>query len=528
MESFLILTHEDRMRCVLDDSLYKKTRIKFISIRGMKIEPGKNAYSTMLADVFKDQFSYIDDGSEQIIAYKVINSQAMTNHKKSKEQKICFHMACGSCGTKFDLSTTKESWMKRGSLKITFVRCRCQPIRNAQANAQVAQVGPASPAVQVAAQVVDAQDNAQDNAPVGPAVVQVDVHVSLILFEAPVGPADAVVQVGPLILFEAQANAQVAQVDADAQIVDAEAPADAVVQVAQVGPAEAPVDAVVQVGSANAQVVQVAQAVQVAAQVVDVQDNAQVGPVGPAVQVADADVQIVQDNAPDVQVGPAAQVVDAQDNAPVSPADVQVDAPDAPLIHFEAPDGPVNAEVADVEGPVDEIMEIDEEAPVIQVGHDEGPVAINEVILGIEATARIVITELRRQLDVATARVVTAEVAEKKSKDRRVAAIKRSTVFTVAAEKKEAVAIKRAEMAEAAVVRQEAVRAMLAADCVVCGESLLGNVQLPDLATTRCGHIFHMDCLETWLVRAKECPNCRQDLTIQYSWSKLFAPWNEP
>lgn len=54
-------------------------------------------------------------------------------------------------------------------------------------------------------------------------------------------------------------------------------------------------------------------------------------------------------------------------------------------------------------------------------------------------------------------------------------------------------------------------------DCVVCAELLESSVS----ACIPCGHVFHLDCLGTWLTEHKNCPMCRKkyeltDMQILY------------
>ena len=46
--------------------------------------------------------------------------------------------------------------------------------------------------------------------------------------------------------------------------------------------------------------------------------------------------------------------------------------------------------------------------------------------------------------------------------------------------------------------------------CSICSDPL---VQTDDIFYTRCGHVFHLQCLNAWLERSKSCPQCREKVT---------------
>ena len=50
-------------------------------------------------------------------------------------------------------------------------------------------------------------------------------------------------------------------------------------------------------------------------------------------------------------------------------------------------------------------------------------------------------------------------------------------------------------------------------NCSICLELILEiwNTE-PKACVTKCGHIFHYNCLKKWFIEMKECPNCRADL----------------
>lgn len=46
--------------------------------------------------------------------------------------------------------------------------------------------------------------------------------------------------------------------------------------------------------------------------------------------------------------------------------------------------------------------------------------------------------------------------------------------------------------------------------CSICSDQL---IQSDDIFYTRCGHVFHLHCLTSWLERSKSCPQCREKVT---------------
>lgn len=59
-------------------------------------------------------------------------------------------------------------------------------------------------------------------------------------------------------------------------------------------------------------------------------------------------------------------------------------------------------------------------------------------------------------------------------------------------------------------------------ECVVCAESLHKSIS----ACIPCGHVFHLDCLGTWLTDHKSCPMCREEYDLT-DMQTLFLPENE-
>ena len=50
------------------------------------------------------------------------------------------------------------------------------------------------------------------------------------------------------------------------------------------------------------------------------------------------------------------------------------------------------------------------------------------------------------------------------------------------------------------------------AECPICFENLRSS---KDIVTTNCNHIFHKDCLDSWLIYSNTCPCCRFQLRVQ-------------
>lgn len=59
-------------------------------------------------------------------------------------------------------------------------------------------------------------------------------------------------------------------------------------------------------------------------------------------------------------------------------------------------------------------------------------------------------------------------------------------------------------------------------ECVICNEDLLLVVCKEDIlkkayiTTIPCGHVFHLNCLETWININKNCPICRKKYAAKH------------
>ncbi|KAK2995699.1 hypothetical protein RJ640_001748 [Escallonia rubra] len=61
------------------------------------------------------------------------------------------------------------------------------------------------------------------------------------------------------------------------------------------------------------------------------------------------------------------------------------------------------------------------------------------------------------------------------------------------------------------------------ADCAVCLDGLAGGDWCRRLPA--CGHVFHAECLDTWLVRVTNCPICRARVRLDTAASGSLAPF---
>ncbi|XP_032685405.1 E3 ubiquitin-protein ligase TRAIP-like isoform X2 [Odontomachus brunneus] len=55
--------------------------------------------------------------------------------------------------------------------------------------------------------------------------------------------------------------------------------------------------------------------------------------------------------------------------------------------------------------------------------------------------------------------------------------------------------------------------------CTICRDNF---IQSDDISVTRCGHIFHLNCLSRWLTRSNSCPECRKK-TSQEKIQRLYV-----
>ena len=49
-------------------------------------------------------------------------------------------------------------------------------------------------------------------------------------------------------------------------------------------------------------------------------------------------------------------------------------------------------------------------------------------------------------------------------------------------------------------------------NCVICSDDFNS---VKEIMATKCGHIFHSQCLFEWLDRSKTCPNCRNPTHVE-------------
>ncbi|CEM26902.1 unnamed protein product [Vitrella brassicaformis CCMP3155] len=59
--------------------------------------------------------------------------------------------------------------------------------------------------------------------------------------------------------------------------------------------------------------------------------------------------------------------------------------------------------------------------------------------------------------------------------------------------------------------------------CIICRDSLYeGDKKLP------CGHVFHIECLKSWLVQQQSCPTCRADIPLHAPTTSADADTDTP
>lgn len=51
-------------------------------------------------------------------------------------------------------------------------------------------------------------------------------------------------------------------------------------------------------------------------------------------------------------------------------------------------------------------------------------------------------------------------------------------------------------------------------NCTICFETIEENAEIADL---ECKHLFHFDCINDWVKRKPECPNCKSSIKIKNS-----------
>lgn len=55
--------------------------------------------------------------------------------------------------------------------------------------------------------------------------------------------------------------------------------------------------------------------------------------------------------------------------------------------------------------------------------------------------------------------------------------------------------------------------------CVIC---LDGMKSEEEIVATKCGHIYHFDCLNKWIFKSNTCPECRSTLPEGRPFSRIF------
>lgn len=63
--------------------------------------------------------------------------------------------------------------------------------------------------------------------------------------------------------------------------------------------------------------------------------------------------------------------------------------------------------------------------------------------------------------------------------------------------------------------------------CAICDSPLIpppeeSEGKEEDVSGLKCGHVFHKNCLNQWLCRRQNCPNCRLEITADDVVPKLY------
>ncbi|XP_031640241.1 E3 ubiquitin-protein ligase TRAIP-like [Contarinia nasturtii] len=54
--------------------------------------------------------------------------------------------------------------------------------------------------------------------------------------------------------------------------------------------------------------------------------------------------------------------------------------------------------------------------------------------------------------------------------------------------------------------------------CIICHNTF---IETEEIASTRCGHVYHVECLNEWFQSSKSCPQCRQ-FCDQYQYNRIY------
>lgn len=60
----------------------------------------------------------------------------------------------------------------------------------------------------------------------------------------------------------------------------------------------------------------------------------------------------------------------------------------------------------------------------------------------------------------------------------------------------------------------------MSVECCFCFESFGANVDL-EVVATKCGHMFHINCLNEWMKQSNTCPHCRVVMR-RTGWRKVY------
>ena len=400
--------------------------------------------------MFQEQFHYNDQENE--LPYKVRSVRPVTNYTRRKAQKICFHLSCLCCKEKFNLTTSKEHWVKEGALKMSFVRCRCQPTRVEPTGGNAAVQEPGSEMEVENDQVATVQEPGSEME-----VSRVEIIQAATVQEPGVSRAEinqATVQEPGVSRAEIiQAADVVEPIVSRAEIIQAADVVEPIVEleniVAEINQAADVDEPVVETGSGV---------------VIGTEIDARIAALEKRVAVAEKAVSIAVASETYVKEISEALVIDAETKAAAAATKMEQE---------------------------------------VQKAKSKKEAAVRRAttfVTQAEVKAAIAVRDAKASEQRALTRATEAEAAVVRAEAAEAIALARAQT----AENR----ITEAEAEVAAVIRRYGV------ECATCQDALFRNAAHQDVAVTVCGHAFHMDCMDD-LVRSRAplvCPNCRNSL----------------